>query len=168
VDIPGLPTDNLYKFLALSGLLSAGFIWWGVTKRWEALVERAYGFNTKVRERNIQLQHLVIDSRIMTPETEGILKERIRKNATDEQADEVLGMHLQDAIDRLKKLSVHGLGVMAFALLMSVFGFFAWYLRVQRYQDEQTIDAAREQRARADLVEVELSKAQRSSRRHRR
>lgn len=42
MDPTALPTDNLYKFLALSGLAIVGFsIWFGWT-RWPAFQERAF------------------------------------------------------------------------------------------------------------------------------
>jgi hypothetical protein len=65
-------------------------------------------------------------------------------------------------------MTYRALGAIIVSFAVSSFGFVMWYFKVQQYQDQTTVDAAREQAARAEKAERELRRDKRvEKRRHR-
>jgi hypothetical protein len=66
---------------------------------------------------------------------------------------------VNELIDSTKKALHQSLGLAAVCLFFTVFGFGLWYWKAQRYQDEATLYNLREQKAKAELAEIELANA---------
>jgi hypothetical protein len=113
MNLPSLPTDNLYKFMALSGIvliISSSFIVWKHADRSQELL----------REVNAGLA--------------------VEKTNSDDQGSHLSNMKLK--LEELKLILKDKPWYMAFLLIsqiiggfLSIIGFRLWYLRVQKYQD---------------------------------
>ncbi|MGO8989285.1 MAG: hypothetical protein ACLQGU_14740 [bacterium] len=113
MNLPGLPTDNLYKFMALSGIIliiSSFYIVWKHSDRSQQLLRELNASlaveNTNSDNRRSDLS----DLKLKSEELKFILKE--------------------------KPWYMTFLLISQFmGLVLSIVGFRLWYLRVQKYQD---------------------------------
>jgi hypothetical protein len=142
----GLPTDNLYKFMALSGvalMLAAALLAYGSFRRIQSLAD-ALGAETSVAmvkaDRIIaETLRAVDDSTLTGQERERRLMElRTPTFALGEQAVS-LQARSKGLLRDLKRLSddVDGWLIVLWTLggVLASLGFWLWYMRVQRYQD---------------------------------
>ena len=157
MNFPSLPTDNLYKFLALSGLLIAGFSF--TLLPWQLHELRLEVFDSEA------------EARVLVIEREQIERELSRLESMDERTWEEVSA-LRTSHDALRKsiarsdsnaermtylvetyrslVTVSGGGIVLGGLL-SIAGFRLWYTRVQRPLDERALlEGAAQQGAAAD------------------
>lgn len=162
MNFPSLPTDNLYKFIALSGfvlgVLSWGYLIIQIDGQEIAMVEinaavdgieaetesNAAGIESLARELGLSLTAEGIADNFKGDRAD-LLKLQLRAEAqalrlaaVKERRQNVrLRSDLEAAkLRRTKRLlwPLIILGTVGFGL--SIFGFFLWYFRVQRYQDQ--------------------------------
>lgn len=143
MDFPNLPTDNLYKFIALVGvvvLLVASYF--PIIKARElklAMIE----IEGKTRILEIEVQHLPDRTKqLKSNETIGDcnreelvdkaykLKMKNEELKTNSKKLEVIGIDYEI----IRKIQTAG---MVLGFILSAFGFFLWYFRIQKYQDKQ-------------------------------
>ncbi len=126
MNIPSLPTDNLYKFMALSGIFIAVFgysVYWIQGGRTQEIVEELSGLETRLE--------VIIKSPIVTGDS-----------SIDTEKDlEAIAkvMQLTKEFDNLQKERVVYRNFSIFCLvvgsILSISGFSLWYFRVQKFQD---------------------------------
>ncbi len=121
MNLPSLPTDNLYKFMALSGIIliisSFYIVWKHADRSQELLRELNAGLaveNTYSDNRGSDLSNL----KLKLEELKFILKEK-PSYMTFLLISQIIG------------------------LVLSIIGFGLWYLRVQKYQDIILAEQAR-------------------------
>jgi len=143
VNIPNLPTDNLYKFIALVGvvvLLAASYF--PIIKARELRLAKIE-IEGQMRLLEIEVQHLQDTSKQLgSNETIGDcnreelvgkaykLKMKNEEIKTNSKKVEVIGIDYE----LIRKIQVAG---MILGFILSAFGFFLWYFRIQKYQDKQ-------------------------------
>jgi len=121
MNIPSLPTDNLYKFMALSGIIliiSSFYIVWKHADRSQELL----------RELNAGLA--------------------VENTYSDNRGSDLPNLKLK--LEELKFILKEKPSYMTFLLIsqiigwvLSIIGFVLWYLRVQKYQDIILAEQAR-------------------------
>ncbi|MFH1315373.1 MAG: hypothetical protein ABIH67_03175 [Candidatus Uhrbacteria bacterium] len=143
MNIPNLPTDNLYKFIALVGvvvLLAASYF--PIIKARElrlAMIE----IEGKIKSLEIEVQYLQdINKKLEPNESTGDrnkeelldkaykLKMKNEELRTNSKKVEVIGIDYEC----IRKIQTYG---MIFGFILSAFGFFLWYFKIQKYQDKQ-------------------------------
>lgn len=135
-----LPTDNLYKFLALSGvaLVALSFIY---------PIRRLGELEAKTIETEVQVSTLEIEVRDITadidaaerghPDTDEVKTLRKRNSASEVKSAELRGRAkllnaLQHDLEWTRRVLL-ALGVVG--LFLSTLGFLLWYFRIQRPAD---------------------------------
>ena len=159
MQIPNLPTDNLYKFVALVGfvlVLATIFISFMVTERF---VERGHDYQATL-ESVILIRSELNDS--LRAQIEASSKKNRdlspKKSAYDQrEIDDVfaksqIAKRNLDHIERqMKAWDIAFIVFLVIGIAMQFVGFSLWYSRSQRYQDEllrlQVIAARRSKRA---------------------
>jgi len=169
MEIPSLPTDNLYKFLAIGGIIVmvAGFVLpatadFQIVKLHEEQQRLAYEEFTKhtgdlIRQNNEEMRIAVeAIEKIAEPKArDNILDLLNKRNVTKEQSDAFV-LHLSGFVDEMRLLrlahqdqrNVSQL-LKYFGFAISALGFGLWYWKVQRFHD-------RTSRAEALKAEAEL------------
>ena len=143
MNIPNLPTDNLYKFIALVGvvvLLAASYF--PIIKARELRLAKIE-IEGQMRLLEIEVQHLQDTTKQLgSNETIGDcnreelvgkaykLKMKNEEIKTNSKKVEVIGIDYE----LIRKIQVAG---MILGFILSAFGFFLWYFRIQKYQDKQ-------------------------------
>jgi hypothetical protein len=150
--LPNLPTDNLYKFLALGGLTLILFSFVFPKMQEHGLNRVLWETKIDIDVAEEQLRYIDEQSSIL----EAKRQEAYRKNANlkplkdDEMRilDLQHNLRIQQAQARnktklLSDLSQELVGIRLFAkigialgLALTCFGFFLWYVKLQRHQDE--------------------------------
>jgi hypothetical protein len=112
---PPLPTDNLYKFMAIAGIVAA--------------ISCAYfGIN------------ILLDLQESTWEVSAQTKVLLARGDAEAEEMEALVQELEllrKKRDELEPLSEFLAKVAGFSLALSVLGFILWYWRVQRFLDKE-------------------------------
>lgn len=154
--VPNLPTDNLYKFIALSGLVLTLFCGAFTIQRTEALGNSVY-------KNSIEFSEWKIKNDFLSKQIIGVEKELTaleqKENPTKEEVEKLRKKHEQNKTklleneilkekvrlaneysnsqsSQLKKYYFWGSITSFFSLVFSAFGFSSWYFKVQRYQDK--------------------------------
>jgi len=150
MQIPSLPTDNLYKFLAIAGLVIIVLSVVGPWSRYEQLTPKTIEVETQVSTHKREI--VSVESAIMRTEEElkkaKTQKERELLLARAEELQkqkrqlqimisEIAGKRtlLQHLQERVALYFVVGTYSLVFGVIVSIVGFVLWYRRVQRYQD---------------------------------
>jgi hypothetical protein len=159
--LPNLPTDNLYKFITLGGLILTTFCLWlfnsALTGRYEALtlLERAnlqVDQSTRIMH-DAQVNLAKADENAKQPETQQIpatrkaneddiarlkteLQDALKKNAEilGENSIQVGQLHRQNEL--LSLMTIVASAGAAVGVILTMVGFGLWYRKHQRYQDE--------------------------------
>ncbi len=142
MDYPNIPTDNLYKFLAIGGLVVSFFsIVYPIGKLLELDFQLA-DFKAGREEINIERNFLNKEIEILEK------KESVDSNEIKVIRDKLLQQELKEAdfnaqaekiqvsfkwIQNFKWLAIMG---SLLGMILEVIGFSAWYLRVQHPQDQ--------------------------------
>lgn len=138
--LPGLPTDNLYKFVALAGLV---IFFYGMTTPFvflnhnldkiESVAQEAASLSADV---HVLKNSLEVDP--VKPGDAAEARKRIEQSADAARRNAVLGEKL-NMVRRLNQqdadAGIIGFIVAIIGLLVSTLGFCLWYIRVQVYQD---------------------------------
>ncbi|HDY8053425.1 hypothetical protein [Vibrio vulnificus] len=130
IDVPSLPTDSLYKFLALSGVFIMAFSLYTYARFYTLTKSKAFELEAGVEELDAEVSFF---ERQVHPEQSDLLKTRIKH-----QRSKVL---LKELIWYRKQLIVIGLLTSIFASLggfMAFQGFNLWYWKIQVHQDRLT------------------------------
>jgi len=141
MDPTALPTDNLYKFLALAGLSLSGFCGWLIWRinTWalaEAYRLKEIALRHRARRRADRALRNISDAGPHNT-TRSFIKRSFALQGETEvllaRADKMLFdlSSLKASLRTLKRLVWVG-------LLVSLMGFVFWYLRLQQYTDRQT------------------------------
>lgn len=128
MNLPNLPTDNLYKFLALSGIFLC------IT----CLVIKSVEFQSFSAKRANALNQLVdiqrdLDNIVITKDTLDEAKKQTQLINTEVEKERNDIKALREPYDQNKSLYNLGIGV---GFFVSIVGFLLWYLKVQRYEDK--------------------------------
>ena len=135
MNIPNLPTDNIYKFLALSGLFIVTFC--------ISITEiKLADFETDLDVYEIQVAELeyevqLLDSRLEKDSynevysSEKLADELKFKNFKLSNTHELL-LKKSDKFKRTFHWSIFGIII---GLIICILGFYYWYVRVQRFLD---------------------------------
>ncbi len=126
--IPNLPTDNLYKFLALFGLVLIVFS----SYTYSTTIERAYLFEDNL---NVKKQLHKLDSLKAQPmDSLKIERSKIELNKDFKEYRRI--------IKRIKPISNLFLFLFFLGFGLSFLGFYKWYYKTQKLNDEILIDQA--------------------------
>ena len=139
MDPTALPTDNLYKFMALAGLALAGFCAWAIWKVTRFIGESAMSLaegDVRLHARRRNLETFIS----LTPTGAGREQEIIDRGLL---LDEELA--IQEARAKLVTATICELNLrtktlkraIGAGLTVSAAGFTLWYLNVQWYADKQ-------------------------------
>ena len=141
MNLPSLPTDNLYKFLALSGLFIVLFSFIFPMKRIGELKLKTLEIETQSEVLNIEIDFLKHDTITwaekdkLDPEETVLIRKRTRE--TKIKLAELVGRRAQ--IEVLKKeLLFYWRFIQVtfwFGLVISLAGFTLWYFLVQKPND---------------------------------
>ncbi len=162
MDIPKLPTDNLYKFIAMSGLITLIISFLYPLYFEHEFVLKVLQNTTEATKARVELDHLTEDLNSLIRELasldkdfkRGKLKEyviRVEQMAITEKEVKEKGRQIAiknaeiqgkaEAIDYLKAstemIKNYSIGFKIIGLSLAVFGFYLWYVKLQRYQDKQ-------------------------------
>jgi hypothetical protein len=135
MNIPNLPTDNLYKFLALTGIIILIFSIAITEIRLTELESESDDYLTQKGELYFDIQSLNSDlDRITDKEIFELkrLKNEIRIREFKLSRTKELLLKKSKQTRTVFRWSIFGV---LSGLLISVFGFVLWYNRVQRYLD---------------------------------
>jgi hypothetical protein len=135
MNIPNLPTDNLYKFLALTGIIILIFSIAVTEIRLTELESESDYYLTQKGELYFDIQSLNSDlDRITDKEIFELkrLKNEIRIRVFKLSRTKELLLKKSKQTRTVFRWSIFGV---LSGLLISVFGFVLWYNRVQRYLD---------------------------------
>lgn len=142
LNLPSLPTDNLYKFIAIGGMLlfGAGIVLPVVIEQeqFDLKLRRQLETEDRMRSSTFRIADIVNSERI----SDDAKRERVLKQI-DESLHGVAKIEreslkgelakreewAEQRITELRAVSFVGLG-------LTVAGFLLWYFRVQRYQDK--------------------------------
>ena len=158
MDPTSLPTDNLYKFVALGCLVAIGAVWYSTNKKGNELGDQKKGVRLEQDKLAVILANIELDSQVSGGKPDGQLLARKRDA-------EMKALELNTYVRVLNELTDYRVKSSSWALLWIVFlvvgattGFVFWYRKVQWFQDRVTYDSWREQRAKADMAELELAR----------
>lgn len=153
MNIPTFPTDNLYKFLAISGigiiLTSVLYAQTFVYKLQDQVIELDGAFNELDYESTLlEKQISVLESAAEPSESDfrsaqAANKKLHLKKIQIKTKFELLKAKRTQADELLRNSYIGSL----VGLLMSFFGFSSWYLKVQRYQDRVLATEAKQNEA---------------------
>lgn len=139
---PNLPTDSLYKFMALGGYSLAAFFFWLFYTRVDAHTIRTAAFAIELAERKVRTHALkdeVAHVRSLTePEQRAALPGLIVASTEAEANFEASSAQLRAIQANDREIKRLGYAAMIFAVIgiaIGNAGFGLWYTRVQRYQD---------------------------------
>lgn len=138
--MPSLPTDNLYKFMAIAGLVftAIGLVSPAIYKTdwYNDAITRSEKLDQRVAEGRLRIEEIAIRSQLTEKERSALL-DRLSKQFSEDIADERYALNQQlEQRQNLADEKVEGLqwcGVAGF--LVSLAGFICWYQRVQSMQD---------------------------------
>jgi hypothetical protein len=173
VDPTSLPTDNLYKFVSLAGLaiaMGATWIHWKQADRFHSRLDTAHRRVARHSAKAVKLQAILrraADLSATGKLSDEVEAKRLARRAADledelEHDGELLHVTADANLTEARERGVPFYAVMgAFILggVMMIRGFTLWYTRLQVPLDRATADATREQKAKADLAELELKRA---------
>ncbi len=155
LQLPSLPTDNLYKFIGLSGLVLfvTAII---VPLRIQDKIDRDFarleailrtkvdlavlGWHQAITPDTLKTEEAIENWRKVQKEKQTELEDRFQKLEVSGAEDEEFCMAIQ-----IKKRWVRiscVIGIVGFALMG--FGFTMWYLKLQRYQDKIILNQAQD------------------------
>lgn len=117
MNLPNIPTDNLYKFIAISGL--AIFLF------------GLYLFNSTQSELLLEINRLKLEQEILQLSNDDFNKKSLDSLEFNHQAQ-----ILQKKVDQLPKTYKGYLTLTFLGFLISIFGFFQWYHKLQIHQNK--------------------------------
>lgn len=139
---PELPTDNLYKFMALGGLTLAGFFFWIFWKRADALRDRAEAHLQDEKELTAEAEAIraQIELGRLLPEPERsaqlpVLTALLAKVQLRAAGLDARYKSLESATAEIHRIGWSAIGFAVIGIIIANIGFGLWYTRVQRYQD---------------------------------
>ena len=127
LDIPSLPTDSLYKFLALSGVLMAFGSIFFYSKLRLAIRKKIYDVELDQAENEAIISYF---ERQESHSPERLLELRKNTNKAKVSVKEIRSLWKD-----LKNLRVVFCLIIGIGLVMAATGFVLWYSKVQVYQD---------------------------------
>ena len=165
--VPKLPTDNLYKFVALSGLvllMGAGYL--RITPQMQ-LHRDVAALNSEITSLNSISARLADDVKSLAPDSKGpfIVNGVLYETTIEARAalhvkqlevnDLAAKFRLQQEVlkassDNLETLWYGTQAAQWLGFLLMVGGFTAWYFKVQRYQDRIIVNESRSANQPAD------------------
>jgi hypothetical protein len=156
MDPTSLPTDNLYKFLALGSLAAMVFMIYSARKLHSELRMQKRSANLENARHKLLADHLGIALMMSTPPDaeQRVLEVKVRQLEVEHE-QKVLAVQSKIVDGALDKTFI----LIFVFLVSSIVGFTLWYTRFQWFQDQVTHDAWREQRAKTALAEIELDNA---------
>jgi hypothetical protein len=141
VDIAHIPTDNLYKFLALSGLAIIIFAVGFLLRERRALTERMDLLFKQFTETDADVKYLnwFVDAREAEPpktlEEKDVLQLKLRDLRKRHDLNKVDHEIFRRLDGRLGQLKWGTAIAVLFGMTVATVGFASWYCRVQRFQD---------------------------------
>lgn len=169
MNFPNLPTDNLYKFLALTGvflvLLCFGLLEYRLSRQVElnteiSLGKEAIGFLERDLQRfgeklSKELEQAAKNQRELTEysislliDEQKYLENQSRKARQDMLALRKISDTAENYYERTKGLSPILLSGGILGIIIAFLGFYYWYERLQKYQDMllryQALESARQ------------------------
>ena len=129
-DIP-IPTDNLYKFLAIAGLTISLFSLAMNTISVNQYAEKRIQLLSDISGYRIQTDKLIRELGSKNPESQTISAQTRELESHVEELSSIVKI-TRDSFDRVTKLQ--NMGVL-FGFFISATGFFLWYWKLQRYED---------------------------------
>lgn len=143
--MPNLPTDNLYKFMALSGLFLFCFSLYFITTKVDALEERVYKdgiayseWKVKAEALEKEIDHLTTEKSLAAQksiEVNESLKSKLLEHNINLAKVKHATLYSKNNLEQIKHYQQIGFWLKVVSLLLSIFGFALWYFRVQKYQD---------------------------------
>lgn len=138
MNIPNLPTDNLYKFMALSGLLILILSIAYPTYRTLELEQQRQMIRGEIKilegDVDLLLKIALANTKVRHKTTDPDFLQAVQHKNTLARI-EARGMQLDLLESQIKQYKwLYWVGFFI-GLLLTVWGFLLWYLRVQRFQD---------------------------------
>jgi len=132
MNLPQLPTDNLYKFIALSGLLISGFVYFYKEYVLDEIKTDLFLIETQVGQLEIENSYLELELKD-SKKSELLLKKiAIKKFRITQLLKEVEYKNNKASNNLWIWTILLGLGG-----LMTIIGFRLWYVRVQKPLDQK-------------------------------
>jgi len=147
LNFPSFPTDSLYKFMAIAGLIaivageSLPFV---ISERYfERLSNDRQSFNDNMQKHLFEFTHIANDASNLAHPTDASLDAKIKLL-------DIMGDHFKTITQRAIDSSDRDLNALSTSLVMQIkklelltrvgsavmfAGFFLWWLKVQRFQD---------------------------------
>lgn len=134
MDIPNLPTDNLYKFMALTGLLlmigSFLIVFFQAEKSRE--LSREFDQSVAIAKAHLETAKAAPTKMGESPE---VAAETLEKAKIQMAKSEAIQNELKLILDDKPTFLGFYLVGEVIGLILSISGFGLWYTRVQKYQD---------------------------------
>jgi TM2 domain-containing membrane protein YozV len=132
MQLPNLPTDNLYKFISLSGLTIFIFSFF---------IPFYFDYSINLKVADIQSDVHVLENKLIMLENTPKDSPHFDRRA---QESEVLIFKARKANELAKHLRLNQLEILHYkylgisiGVILSLLGFYLWYTRVQKYLDKE-------------------------------
>jgi hypothetical protein len=139
---PELPTDNLYKFMALGGLTLSGFfcwLFWKYTEEYSRRVEALTVEHAELQSNAQAAREKLERAKTLTEEERKKIVPAMLSDlaGTDVRASAALARRAAlDRVDlRVRRIGWATMILTALGFSIATAGFYLWYVRVQQYQD---------------------------------
>ncbi|HEX2873079.1 MAG TPA: hypothetical protein VHP33_17575 [Polyangiaceae bacterium] len=161
MDPTSLPTDNLYKFIALAGLGVAGFcvwFWWAKVHEHNREADEYVRRGSRlIRQQRQMRKRLSLPPGAAGQDDNALARrDELQIDIAELKADKTRLTGNVPKVEGLGKALVLGAFV---SLLVSLGAFITWYEKLQQHLDASVVHGLREQKAKADLAELELKRA---------
>lgn len=150
------PTDSLYKFLAIVGVV---MVLWGVIFPWK----KSLDYNLKLAELKTEIEYCSLKAKEYETAYKLISNNADQSNGVVNSNNEVSikkrdlyikylesQMPLDKKIQTLSiiketqiQYKLVGLASVAIGLIITIFGFYFWYTKIQKYVDQEIVNNSR-------------------------
>ena len=174
VIIPNLPTDNLYKFIALSGVLITILTIYTLQTRTDSIFEKLYVIELENSKLEVTIEHNEVKIRRLNEIIDNSIKEKngnihvvngklLIRYSTEEVKELIsdvenykfqikLGIakskadikQIETLNNQLEKSFNWSIFIILIGTVLSVFGFRMWYIKVQKPLDNQISNSVSE------------------------
>ncbi|MFA6137796.1 MAG: hypothetical protein WC667_06895 [Sulfurimonas sp.] len=156
MNLSTIPSDNLYKFMSIFGLVLIVSCMTAYMLVHDSWTEQTYKLELKIKEMDVKTKHqsdsielFDIDSCKANPKDCHDNFEKIEKTQREQEIDNsqliVLNKYLNERLKEITSYSYALFFLTLFGFLISTVGFILWYYKLQIYQDALIIKEYKKQ-----------------------